>query len=348
MDTGIRSLLIFTFGTRGAAFAVIDAPQRSALQPLSGLDPHASVSHTGCKSPKFEPPTMTIKIEMLRCFRAVVDSGRLSDAAEVLGRTPSAVSMMLKQFEDHIGAPLFETSRKARLTPLGAQIYQEAQRELDHFDRTLATIEGLSRAEAGFVRLAVTPSVATVILPPVLQSFLAQRPKVRIEVRDMNSAAVQAAVQQGHADIGLASIGPVAGLDRRKLFSDPFGVVCRADNRLAQDWPHLTWDDIAGEDFIANGLCAQITDPRFQPVLAASRLSVPNTVSLLALVRAGVGITVLPRLALPPDFSDLVFLPLADTTQRRAVWLVTGARAWLTPVAAALAEAILATELGDL
>lgn len=291
---------------------------------------------------------MAIKIEMLRCFRAVVETGRLSDAAEVLGRTSSAVSMMLKQFEDHIGAPLFETTRKARLTPLGAQIYQEARRELDHFDRTLATIEGLARSEAGFVRLAVTPSVATVILPPILQAFIAARPKVRVEMRDMNSAAVLEAVQHERADIGLASIGPVAGLERRKLFSDPFGVVCRADNRLARDWSDLTWDDIAGEDFIANGLCDQITDPRFQPVLAASRLSVPNTASLLALVRAGVGITLLPRLALPPGFSDLAFLPLADTSQRREVWLVTGARSFLTPVATALVESILAARIGDL
>ncbi|MCL4675417.1 MAG: LysR family transcriptional regulator, partial [Pararhodobacter sp.] len=100
--------------------------------------------------------------------------------------------------------------------------------------------------------------------------------------------------------------------------------------------------------FIANGLCDQITDPRFQPVLAASRLSVPNTASLLALVRAGVGITLLPRLALPPDFSDLAFLPLADTSQRREVWLVTGARSFLTPVATALVESILAARIGDL
>lgn len=284
---------------------------------------------------------MTIKIEMLRCFRTVVDTGRLSDAAEAPGRTSSAVSMMLKQFEDHIGAPLFETTRKARLTTLGEQIYQEARRELDHFDRTLAAIDGLARAETGFVRLAVTPSVSAVILPPILQAFIARRPNVRIERRDMNSAEVQRELQDERADIGLASIGPVAGLERKRLFSDPFGVVCRADNRLAQDWAHLTWDDIEGENFIANGLCTQITDPRFHTVLAASRLSVPNTASLLALVRAGVGITLLPRLAVPPDFADLAFLQLADTTQRREVWLATQAHHGLTPAAAALAEAIL-------
>ncbi|WP_254703064.1 LysR family transcriptional regulator [Roseovarius sp. THAF8] len=53
---------------------------------------------------------------MLRCFLTVAERGNLADAAEALGRTPSAVSMMLRQFEDHIGAPLFEAGRKSRLT----------------------------------------------------------------------------------------------------------------------------------------------------------------------------------------------------------------------------------------
>ncbi|MFT5446017.1 MAG: DNA-binding transcriptional LysR family regulator [Gammaproteobacteria bacterium] len=72
---------------------------------------------------------LAIKIEMLRCFVAVAQSGKLVDAAEKLGRTPSAVSMMLKQFEQHLGAPLFESERKNRLTALGAFALTEASRD---------------------------------------------------------------------------------------------------------------------------------------------------------------------------------------------------------------------------
>ena len=278
---------------------------------------------------------------------AVVENGRLSDAADVLGRTPSAVSMMLKQFEDHVGAPLFETTRKARLSNLGEQIYHEARRELDHFDQTLANIDGLSRSELGRVRLAVTPSIATQILPPILKAFMVRYPSVRVEMRDMNSAAVEQELQLERADIGLASIGPVTGFDRHKLMSDPFGVVCRADARLAREWDSLTWDDMSGQDFIANELCDQITDPRFQPVLEASRLMVPNTASLLALVRAGVGITVLPRLAVPTQGTELAFLPLKDVSVRRVVWMATPSRNWLTPAAKAFVDMILAAKLKD-
>ena len=104
---------------------------------------------------------------------------------------------------------------------------------------------------------------------------------------------------------------------------------------------------MSGQDFIANELCDQITDPRFQPVLEASRLMVPNTASLLALVRAGVGITVLPRLAVPTQGTELAFLPLKDVSVRRVVWMATPSRNWLTPAAKAFVDMILAAKLKD-
>jgi len=67
---------------------------------------------------------------------------------------------------------------------------------------------------------------------------------------------------------------------------------------------------------------------------------VRNTASLLGLVKAGVGITLMPRLVMLPEFTDLAFLPLADSDARRDVWLITQPRQMLTPAARALAEAI--------
>ncbi|MBT6543661.1 MAG: LysR family transcriptional regulator [Rhodobacteraceae bacterium] len=290
---------------------------------------------------------MAIKIDMLRCFQAVANHGSLAVAATVLGRTPSAISMMLKQFEEHIGAPLFETARKARLTPLGALILTEAQRELGHFDRTIQAIEGLSQAKLGSVRLAVTPSVAQTVLPPVLQRFMQDHPKVRIDLRDMDSTAVADELIHDRADIGLASIASLPGFERQILFSDAFGVVCRADHPLSQNWHDLSWADLQGVDFIVNGLCAQISDEAFQPVLDAARLTVRNTASLLGLVQAGMGLTLLPRLAVLPGFNDLCFLPLRDTTVRRTVWMVTPLRQMVPPAVRAFAEVLRRLRIND-
>lgn len=289
---------------------------------------------------------MAIKIEMLRCFRAVADTGSLAEAATSLGRTPSAVSMMLRQFEDHVGAPLFETGRKSHLTPLGKLIRQEAARELAHFERTVAAIEGLAKADHGHVRLVATPSIVQVVLPPILRQFMNRHPDVQIDLRDADSITVEEDLRNERVDIGLASIGPVAGYGRQKLLSDPFGVICPAEHPLASE-AMLTWDALLGQTFIAHGLCPLIEDPEFQPILESATLMVHNTGSILNLVRAGVGFTILPRLAILPQNGDLAFVPLRTTPASRDVYLFTPETNRQTPATKAMVAAILSAEIQE-
>lgn len=276
---------------------------------------------------------MAIKVEMLKCFTMVATHGSLSDAADALGRTPSAVSMMLKQFEDHVGSALFETARKSRLTPIGELILAEARREVAHFEKTVSVIEGLARSELGYLRLAATPSVATTVMPPVIFAFAGKYPKVQIDLRDMDSAAIARELERERVDIGFGSFPDVDGMRRTELFSDAFGVVCRKDHPLAQSWDQFAWRTMGDHTMIANGLCGQITDPDFAPMLANSRLMVPNMASLLGLVRQGVGITVLPRLTVAGLLDEFAFLPLADVTARRTVHMMSRPVNRLTPAA---------------
>ena len=276
---------------------------------------------------------MVIKIDMLRCFTMVATHGSLSEAADALGRTPSAVSMMLKQFEDHVGSALFETARKSRLTPIGELILIEARREVAHFENTVSVIEGLSRSELGYLRLAVTPSVATTLLPAVIFKFADRFPKVQIDLRDMDSATIARELDRERADIGIGTLPEIDGMRRTELFSDAFGLVCRKDHPLAENWDLLTWSTLGDQTIIANGLCQQITDPDFAPILARSRLMVPNTASLLGLVREGVGVTVLPRLTVANVLDEFAFLPLADVTVRRTVHMMSRPSNLLMPAA---------------
>ncbi len=288
---------------------------------------------------------MTLKIDLLRAFCAVADTGSLAKAAETLGRTPSAVSMALKHFEDHLGAPLFVGSRKSKLTPLGQAVLTEASGQIAHFARTLRRIEGLARATHGQVRIAVTPSVAQTVLPDILKSYSALYPDVAIELRDLDSAGVLAELEADRADIGIASLSERAGFERFKLFSDPFGVVCRADHPLAPKWDSLTWADITDEPLISNGLCEMISDPAFATMRARSRLFVRSTASLLALVRANAGITILPKRALGSSEDELVFLPLKDSTAQRHVHVMHRTEDQLLPPTVHFSDSLRAAAL---
>ena len=138
----------------------------------------------------------------------------------------------------------------------------------------------------------------------------------------------------GLSDEDMAEIG------REALFSDAFGVVCSADHPLAGAGGPLAWGSLAEWPFIANGLCAHIDDTEFQRVFANSQLMVRNTTSLLALVRAGVGVTVLPRLVVQSAERQLVFLPVADRVARRRIDILSRAHAQLSPAAQSFVDAV--------
>lgn len=275
-----------------------------------------------------------IKMEMLRCFVTVARSGNLGDAAATLGRTPSAVSMMLKQFEEHLGHPLFQSDRKNKLTPLGSFAFDEACREVAHFERTIAVISNFAKAKSGMVRMAAVPSVAGSVLPLAINRFLTTNPDVTLDIRDMDSASIHRELLRERIDFGLASAdGSSVEIEGAPLISDAFGIVCRADHPLNTLSRPIRWRDLQGVGFIKNGLCHQIKAAPFQGIAAGSNLTVHNTTSLLALVRQGAGVTVVPKLVLNSTDPELVFLDIADTAARRSIDVLRRVDTTIPPVA---------------
>lgn len=288
---------------------------------------------------------MAVKIEMLRCFAAVARSGKLSEAAHQLGRTPSAISMMLKQLEDHLGEPLFKTDRKNRLTALGSFVLEQAERELYQFDSTVHAIESFANARHGRVRVAAVPSVASTIMPRAIARFLNDFPGVQIELRDMDSATILHELSRGRLDIGIASAGLSGGaLYSRDLLSDRFGLICPADHPLVKSGETLTWKAIGRHRFIANELARLITTEAFRDIHAEALLSVHNITSLLAMVRAGLGATILPEMTLrTAESGDLAFLPLPDSPPDRQIHLLRKSDSPSSPAAREFENQIFAT-----
>ncbi|MCP4328586.1 MAG: LysR family transcriptional regulator [Alphaproteobacteria bacterium] len=285
---------------------------------------------------------MVVRVEALRTFVTVAEAGNITDAADRLGRTPSAVSMTLKRLEEHLGRPLFEGDRKSRLTGLGAYVLDQARREVEQFTQTVRSIESYARNEMGQISVACVPSFATLVLPLALQTYLARWPGIEVDIRDMDSRTVRRFVDQGRVDIGIATVpGRQVGLNVSPLMIDAFGVVCPVGHPLTNLDRPLSWADLDGHSLIANGICALIEAPEFQAVLGRSRLMVRNTTSILALVAAGVGITVLPRLAVPLDTDKACFLPLRYADVRRPLHILTRSNSALTPASEAFIDTLM-------
>jgi DNA-binding transcriptional LysR family regulator len=284
---------------------------------------------------------MSISVAALRTFVAVAEAGNIIDAAEALGRSPSAISMTLKQLEEHLGRPLFEGDRKSQLTVVGTYVLDKARREVEHFQQTVGSIESYARNEIGRVFVACVPSFASLMLPDVIHGFLERFPGIELDVRDMDSNSVLQAVEQGPVEVGIASVPEGrAGLSVIPLLADPMGVVCHPDHPLTKLGRPLVCSDLLGHRFMANGICRFITAPGIRPILAQSTLVVRNTTSLLALVAEGVGITILPQLSIPLRSTGLRFLSIAGVTDLRPLHVVTRASTAQSPAVDAFVDAL--------
>lgn len=264
-----------------------------------------------------------IRTEALRVFVTVAECGNIRDAAARLFRTQSAISMTLKQVEDHLGAPLFESDRKHSLTDLGSYVAGIAKVMLRDHDTAIDLIEQYAHGNTGRLRIASVPSVAALLIPEMLASFLADRPKAEVDLVDTDSRDVRHLVATGQADLGIASVGvSTLGLVVTPIFEDRMHLICRQDSPLAERSEPVDWLDLDGLPLILNETTRGIAAADFQAIAARTKLRVRNVTSLLAMVRAGVGVTLLPGLAtigLPPT---LVARPIGDQSCRRQVCLL--------------------------
>lgn len=264
-----------------------------------------------------------IRTQTMRVFVTVAGCGNIRDAAKALGRTDSAISMTLKQLESDLGAPLFETDRKHTLTALGVEVNKLAQDLLREYDRTTERIMALAAGREGVLRIAAVPSVAAQLLPPVLSAMLADHPGVRIELLDTDSASVHALVETGEVEIGIGGKPQAkAGLSFVSLFNDPFRLVCRKDHPLTRLARPLTRQDVQAHRLISNKSTAGYAGFGAEAPDRVSAISARNVISLLALVRAGAGATILPALATRAIDEELCALELHDPMALRTVGFV--------------------------
>ncbi|MGB7271165.1 MAG: LysR family transcriptional regulator [Albidovulum sp.] len=264
-----------------------------------------------------------IKLEALRSFLTVAEAGNIKDAAGRLRRTQSAVSMTLSGLEAQLGGALFDGDRKNSLTDLGRFTAEAAEVLIRDHDRTTEMIMAYAQDRMGQLRLASVPSVATHLMPALLQGFVSARPKITVSLTDTDSAEVTRLVKTGQADLGLCG-APQDGAALRfeLLFRDPFKLVCARQAPLCNLTRPVDWPDLAGAALILNEAARTLPMPAYARLAQAAQLTMRNVTSLLAMVQAGLGVTLLPSLACAALPEGVVALDMADQDAWRAVGLV--------------------------
>jgi DNA-binding transcriptional LysR family regulator len=144
-----------------------------------------------------------LDLSSLRSFVLAADLGGFRHAAEVLHRTPGAISLQMKALEERVGRPLFvKAGRGQVLSEAGALLLEHARRLLQLSDETLAALDGLG--VDGSVRFGMPQDFADTWLPLALARFARAHPAVKIELRVDRNDSLASAVERGQLDLALA------------------------------------------------------------------------------------------------------------------------------------------------
>jgi DNA-binding transcriptional LysR family regulator len=272
-------------------------------------------------------------LSRLRVLAAVADQGTLAAAADVLHLTPSAVSQQMSKLEREARCRLIERhGRRARLTEEGELLAKHARRILGAVAEAESDLDERRGQVIGELTVGAFPTAARGLLPSVLVSMAARYPRLRIRLSETESYDAMAKVARGDIDVVVNAdwaIVPLPVPDRvrkTEIGADPADVALPAAHPLATS-PRLSLDQLAEERWIASTsgticydwLTTTLRNTGHEPRISHQAAEFPTQ---LALVAAGLGIALMPRLAGDSVPDGVRLVPVDPTISRRifAVW----------------------------
>ncbi|WP_288408100.1 LysR family transcriptional regulator [uncultured Herbaspirillum sp.] len=259
-----------------------------------------------------------VKLNQLEIFVMVVETGSFNAAAVEMGCTQSRISHAIGELENNLGTRLLHRSQSGCIpTSVGHSVAAKARQIL-----SLATsVTGMAKEHQdliGTVRIACFRSVATHILPFVIERLNDELPGIQIEVQDgcLDYEDVTERVEQGKADIGITR-GPFsADLVSYPFIRDSYVFVAPPTLKIQ---PPVTWEQFSTLPFIhaqnagARWIVDQCRDAGFRQVPARTLV---NESGILAMVRRGLGYTIFPQLTIFSESADLKIIPLPIRANR--------------------------------
>ncbi|HTP74884.1 MAG TPA: LysR substrate-binding domain-containing protein [Burkholderiaceae bacterium] len=286
----------------------------------------------------------------LTAFLTLAEQRNFTRAAALCHLSQPAFSALVRALEDSLGARLFDrTTRSVELTAEGRVLVEPARRLLRDAESALTDVRDHAARRRGRVAIALLPSLAAGWLPPLLAKFHKQYPGIEIDVADVLSDACIERVRAGGADFALASTRTATPeLHTEEFCRDSFHLVCPRDHALARRRGRLELTHLAPYPIVhlaRSSSVRQYVEAAIYPMQLRTMMELDQLSTVAGMVRAGLGITVVPSLTLF-HFADpqLATRPLHAPALTRRVYVVRRADRSLSSAAAALHELLMAAK----
>jgi DNA-binding transcriptional LysR family regulator len=290
-----------------------------------------------------------LNVQRLRILREVVAQGSFSEAAGALNYTQSAVSQAIATLESEAGVPLLERDRRGvRPTTAGERLNDHAGRILAQLDAAEAELGAIAGIKGGELRMASFPTAGATLMPLAIAAFRAAHPDVALSLVEGEPEELAPRLRDGEFDLGLifefegtGELGP--GLRSTPLFEDPMKLALPKGHRLARR-DGITLEDLSEDAWVQTSegsACARhvvriCREAGFEPRVSFES---DDYLTVQGLVAAGVGVALIPQLALSQTVSyDIAVRELHPSGPVRHVVAATPGSGISLPAAAAMLD----------
>ncbi len=287
----------------------------------------------------------------LKALLEVVEQGSFSAAADALSYSQSAVSQTIATLEGELGARLIERDRRGmRPTPAGAALARHAEGILARMEDAEAEVTAIAGGRGGRLRIASFPTAGATLVPQAVARFRAAHPGVEVGLAEGEAEEIAPRLRAGDFEIVLlfefVGVGERlgAGMRRFELLDDPLHLALPAAHPLARR-RKLRLEDLREEAWIqtsASTPCARHVVRSCHAAGFEPRVSFESDdyQTVQGLVAAGVGVALIPQLALSTVRADIRIRALQPSSPVRKVFAATPRAAAVTPAVATMLDVL--------
>lgn len=289
---------------------------------------------------------MNISTRHLEAFVALAETHSFTRAAEAFHLSQPAFSVLIKALEDEVRVRLFERStRRVELTQEGELFLESTRRVLRDLRFSVNEMHDFADRRKGKVAIAALPSLAAGWLPTVLAEFRRRYPGVDIMLYDRLHDTALELLRRGGVDFALTSNeGDERDLALDHLFLDRFHFVCRRDHPFAAR-KSLRLRELSGQPLIHFSMGSSIRrhiELVLGPVTTSLGFEVQYLSTVAGLVRAGLGVSIVPTMALFQFEHPEIAVPLIEDEELvRPLVMLRRARETMSPAPEALRSVVL-------
>ncbi|TGP55017.1 LysR family transcriptional regulator [bacterium M00.F.Ca.ET.159.01.1.1] len=270
----------------------------------------------------------SINLKLLQTFLLAAENGSFRRAAEESNRSPSAVSMQIRDLEEQIGISLFiRTAQRASLTPEGQVLFEEIANAMSQVQTSLDRLTEIAARRKGKVQIACAPTLAASRLGDILATFKLRYPRSIVEVIETPPQGALALLQQQEVEFYIGPELPnLNDFQFESILDDPLMACIPTESYGGEK--KLNLSDLKRFPLIllnrktaVRGLLDRLTAA--EGIELKPQYEVESAQTAVALVSSGLGVCVVPGIAISRNDGRMRVVPIDHRDAHRAVGIIT-------------------------